>query len=131
MRLQMDDTKRAAIENEIRKRFDAYEKALTGNDVDALLDFFWDDPKSVRLTAEGGAWGYEAIANFRKGRPAEDLMRELLRTEINVLSDCIGVANAEYRRTGSGRRGAQSQVWQKRGDTWRIISAHVSLGPAP
>ena len=126
----MDDTTRATVEQEIRRAFDAYEAALTGNDVDALVDFFWDDPNSVRLTADGGAWGYDEIVAFRKGRPASDLARGLLRVEINVLSDTIGVANAEYRRTGSGRRGAQSQVWVKRGDTWRIIAAHVSLAAA-
>ncbi len=124
----MDTRIQEAVEGEVRPRFDAYEKALTGNDVDALLDFFWDDPRSVRLTAEGGAYGYDEIAAFRKGRSAEDLARTLLRTDFNVLSETIVVANAEYKRTRSGRRGAQSQVWVKRGDTWRIIAAHVSLG---
>ena len=37
---------------------------------------------------------------------------------------------AEYLRTGSGRRGAQSQVWVRRPEGWRIASAHVSLGAA-
>ena len=42
----------------------------------------------------------------------------------------MAVATAEYRRTGSGRRGAQSQVWVRRPEGWRIASAHVSLGSA-
>lgn len=114
-------------EAEIRTVFEAYEKALTSNDVDALINFFWDDPKSIRLGPDGGAYGYDEIAGFRKGRAADDVDRDLLRVEINVLASDIGVTTAEYKRKKSGRLGAQSQVWQKRGEDWRIISAHVSL----
>ena len=39
------------------------------------------------------------------------------------------MATAEYRRLKSGRRGAQSQVWVRRPEGWRIASAHVSLAP--
>ncbi len=119
----------SGIEDDVRDRFMAYETALTGNDVDALIDFFWNDPKAVRLGPDGGAYGYDEIAGFRKGRDASDVDRDLLRVEINVLGDDIAVANAEYKRKKSGRLGAQSQVWQKRDGTWRIISAHVSLRP--
>ena len=111
----------------VRARFDAYEAALTSNDVAALIDFFWDDPNAVRLGPDGGAYGYDEIAGFRKGRDASDIDRDLLRVEINVLADDIAIANAEYKRKKSGRLGAQSQGWQRRGDVWRIISAHVSL----
>lgn len=111
----------------VRARFDAYETALTSNDVAALIDFFWDDPQAVRLGPDGGAYGYDEIAGFRKGRDASDIDRDLLRVAINILADDIAVANAEYKRKKSGRLGAQSQVWQNRDGVWRIISAHVSL----
>jgi hypothetical protein len=53
--------------------------------------------------------------------------RELLRVDVVALAADLGVATAEYRRLGSGRRGAQSQVWMRRPKGWRIVSAHVSL----
>lgn len=115
------------IEAEIRTCFDGYEAALVGNDVEALIGYFWNDSRAVRLSAGGGLYGYEAIASFRKGRDATDMARELLRVDIVALSSDLGVATAEYRRSGSGRRGAQSQVWMRTGQGWRIVSAHVSI----
>lgn len=125
------DSKAAAaeVEAEIRRAFDAYETALVSNDVEALIAFFWEDPRAVRLGAAGGHYGFEEIAAFRRGRDAGDVARELTRVEITALSADLGVANAEYRRTGSGRRGAQSQVWMRTPAGWRIASAHVSLAP--
>lgn len=116
------------VAGEIRAAFDAYEAALVGNDVEALIGFFWDDPRATRLMTEGGLYGIEEIANFRKNRPTEDLARELTRVDVVALGADVGVATAEYRRLGSGRRGAQSQVWVRRPEGWRIASAHVSLG---
>ncbi len=114
---------------EIRAAFDRYEAALRANDVEALTGFFWNDPRAVRLMTEGGLYGFAAIAAFRRGRDPADLARELLRVDVVPLSPDIGVATAEYRRLGSGRRGAQSQVWMRTADGWRIASAHVSLAP--
>lgn len=121
----MDDDSVAA---EIRAAFEAYEAALAANDVDALIGFFWDDPRALRMTTDGGMYGIEAIAAFRKGRDVADLARVLTRVEIRVLGPDVGVAAAEYRRIGSGRCGAQSQVWVRRAEGWRIAAAHVSLG---
>ncbi|MEO1467721.1 MAG: AtzH-like domain-containing protein [Pseudomonadota bacterium] len=124
----MDGFDATAVEAEIRAAFDAYEAALMGNDVDGLVGLFWADPRAVRLTADGGAWGHGEIAAFRRGRDASDITRTLTRVEIVALSADIGVANATYRRTGSGRKGAQSQTWIRTAEGWRIASAHVSLG---
>jgi ketosteroid isomerase-like protein len=118
----------AAVAAEIRAAFEAYEAALQANDVAALVAFFWQDARAVRMTTDGGLYGIEAITAFRRGRDAKDIARELLRVEIVVLSAEIGLAVCEYRRLGSGRRGAQSQVWTRRLDGWRIAAAHVSLG---
>lgn len=118
----------AAIVAEVRAAFDGYEAALGANDVEALNGYFWQSPKTIRLMTEGGLYGIEAIAAFRKGRDVSDIARVLTRVEIVVLGPDVAVATAEYRREGSGRRGAQSQVWARRPEGWRIASAHVSLG---
>jgi hypothetical protein len=117
----------AMTAGEIRVAFDNYEAALMANDVDALSSFFWRDPRAVRLTAGGGAYGYDEIAAFRKGRNVSDIERDLTRVEILVLAPDLGIANAEYRRRNSGVKGAQSQVWKRFDEGWRIVSAHVSL----
>jgi ketosteroid isomerase-like protein len=123
----MDDFDRAAVEAEVRAAFAAYEAALQANDVAALTGFFWDDARAVRLSSEGSLYGIAAIAAFRRGRDVSDIARELTRVEVVALSPEVGVATAEYRRLESGRRGAQSQVWVRRPEGWRIASAHVSL----
>jgi len=81
----------------------------------------------VRLSAERSLYGFDEIAAFRQARDASDIARDLTRVDILVLTDDIGVAHAEYRRRISGRRGAQSQVWRRFPEGWRIVSAHVSL----
>jgi hypothetical protein len=55
------------------------------------------------------------------------MVDELLRVDVVAFGPDFGVATAEYRREKSGRRGAQSQVWMRRPEGWRIVSAHVSL----
>jgi ketosteroid isomerase-like protein len=124
----MGDFDEVDVAAEIRAAFDAYEAALMANDVEALTGFFWEDPRTVRLSRDGGLYGFEAIAAFRLGRDASDVARELLRADVVALGPEVGVATAEYRRLSSGRRGAQSQVWMRRPEGWRIVSAHVSLG---
>ncbi len=114
---------------EIRTEFEAYEAALLANDVAALSAFFWRDPRAVRLSPGGGLYGFEEIAAFRKGRDVTDVARDLERITIIALGPDCGVATAEYRRRGSGRRGAQSQTWARLPEGWRIVAAHVSLDP--
>lgn len=114
---------------EIRAAFDAYEAALLANDVAALSGFFWRDPRASRLGADGGLYGWQAIAGFRKGRNVSDVTRDLLRIDIHAFGRDLGTATAEYRRRGSGRQGAQSQTWVRFPEGWRIVAAHVSLAP--
>lgn len=118
----------AAVAAEVRAEFDGYEAALAANDVAALVGYFWDSPAAMRMMTEGGLYGIEEIAAFRKGRDMADMERELTRVTVLPLSPEVAVAMAEYRRLGSGRRGSQTQVWLRRPEGWRIASAHVSLG---
>jgi ketosteroid isomerase-like protein len=124
----MDEATRERVEREVFAAFDAYEAALVGNDVDALIAAFADDPRTMRLTTDGGLFGIDEIAAFRRGRDASDVARRLTRVEIVALEETVAVAAANYVRTGSGRKGAQTQVWHRRPEGWRIVAAHVSLG---
>ncbi|QDL94225.1 DUF3225 domain-containing protein (plasmid) [Paroceanicella profunda] len=125
----MDGFDADAVAAEIGAAFEAYERALGANDIEALAGFFWDDPRSTRLGPEGGFYGHAQITAFRRARDVSDTARELFETRIVALTPDLGTATTEYRRLASGRRGAQSQVWMRRPEGWRIVSAHVSLQP--
>ena len=117
-----------AVEAEVRAAFDGYEAALGANDVDALTGYFWDSPKAVRLMTEGGLYG---IDGDRRLPPGPRRLRHRARAVAGATSwrsaPTLRSRPREYRRIGSGRRGAQSQVWVRRPEGWRIASAHVSL----
>ena len=115
------------MEAEILTRIKACEAALGANDVDRLVGFFWDDPRAVRLSPGGALCGRDQIAGFRKGRDVSDIARELSEMRITAFSADFGTATCEYRRLGSGRRAAQSQIRMRRPEGWPIVSAHVSL----
>jgi ketosteroid isomerase-like protein len=125
----MDESARAKVEVEVRAAFDAYERALVGNDVEALIALFRPAPDTVRMTDAAGLYGIDEIAAFRRGRDPSDVARTLTRVHIVALTEDVAIATAEYTRTGSGRRGAQSQTWLRTTDGWRVAAAHVSLAP--
>lgn len=123
----MSDFDSASVEAEIRAEFAAYEEALSENDISALSAFFWEDQRAVRLGPDGGLYGHDRIRAFRRGRDVTDIARTLFEVRVTALGPDTGVATCEYRRVGSGKRGAQTQVWKKFPEGWRIVSAHVSL----
>lgn len=118
-----------AVVAEVRAAFDRYEQALVTNDVAVLDELFWRDPRTIRFSPDGAGYGHAAIAAFRAGRDTTDVARALERVTIVTFGADFAVALAEYRRTGSGRRGRQSQSWVRFTDGWRIVAAHVSLEP--
>lgn len=124
----MDEAERARVEADVRTAFEAYETALVTNDVEALIDLFAESPHTVRMTDDGGIYGFEDIAAFRRARDPGDVARTLTRVTIRALSPEIAYATAEYTRTNSGRKGCQSQVWQRGPKGWKVAGAHVSLG---
>lgn len=118
---------------EVSAQFARYEKALTGNDVAVLDELFWNSPHTLRYGVTESLYGYDQIAAFRSGRPAQGLQREVLRTVITTYGHDFATANIEFRRAGSDRTGRQSQTWMRTPQGWRVVAAHVSLlaPPAP
>jgi hypothetical protein len=116
---------------EVARQFARYEVALTTNDVAVLDELFWSSPHTLRYGATENLYGYEAIAGFRAGRPAQGLQREVLRTVITTYGRDFATANIEFRREGSERTGRQSQTWVRTADGWRVVAAHVSLLQTP
>lgn len=114
---------------EVGAQFARYEQALTGNDVAVLDELFWNSPHTLRYGATENLYGYDAIARFRAGRPAQGLAREVLKTVITTYGRDFATAHIEFRRAGSERIGRQSQTWVRMPEGWRVVAAHVSLLP--
>ena len=111
----------------VRAAVDAYEAALMDNDVEALDQVFWNDPRTVRYGVAENLYGFEAIAAFRQGRAGGSPERLRLRTEITTFGRDFAIANVEFQRLGANRTGRQTQTWIRLDQDWKVASAHVSL----
>ncbi|WP_213958469.1 MULTISPECIES: oxalurate catabolism protein HpxZ [unclassified Variovorax] len=112
---------------EVEAVFAQYQQALVSNDVPVLDMLFWNSPHTLRYGASENLYGYDAIRDFRKGRPAVNLEREITATSVTSFGQDFAVTNVEFRRAGSDRIGRQSQTWVRMPEGWRVVSAHVSL----
>ncbi|WAL58231.1 oxalurate catabolism protein HpxZ [Thermocoleostomius sinensis] len=119
----------ADVVMEVTAAFEQYEVALVQNQVPVLDRLFWHSPHTIRYGVTENLYGYEAIAAFRTARSAIGLDRTLKNTIITTYGRDFATANTEFQR---GRQhGRQSQTWMRTPDGWRVVSAHVSLLPAP
>ncbi len=114
---------------EVTEAFGRYERALVENDVAALDELFWNNPRTLRFGIAENLYGYDAIKAFRTGRSPINLTRELRNTVIVSYGRDMATANTEFQREGSKLTGRQSHVWVRTEDGWRIAAAHVSLMP--
>ena len=112
---------------EVSAEFDRYERALLANDIPALNDFFWGDPRALRYSVAATQHGHAEVAASRLARPTKDLERLLFATVVTTFGRDVATANTEFRRTESGRLGRQSQTWIRFPEGWRIVAAHVSF----
>ena len=117
---------------EVREAFGRYEQALVSNDVQALNEFFRDDPRTIRYGTGEILYGYDEIKAFRAARSPVALGRTLDRTVITTFGRDLAVASTLYERPSApGKTGRQMQTWVKFPEGWRVVAAHVSLIDAP
>lgn len=116
---------------EVTAAFERYEAALNANEVSVLDESFWASPHTVRYGLGENLYGRDEILAFRKGRAPVDLRRTLLRTAITTFGRDVAIANCEFLKPQSGRRGRQSQTWVRMAEGWRVVSAHVSWFTPP
>ncbi len=112
---------------EVEQACSRYERALVSNDVAVLDELFWDSPLTLRYGVSENLYGYDAICDFRAGRPAVGLARAVLKTVITTYGRDFATANLEFQRVGSSKTGRQSQTWVRTPAGWRVVAAHVSL----
>jgi hypothetical protein len=113
---------------EVRAAFDAYERALVANDVEALDAMFRDDPRTIRFGGTENLFGYAQIKAFRAARSPAGLARTLSDTVITAYGRDIAIASTLFHRTTMpGKVGRQMQTWVRFPDGWRVVAAHVSV----
>jgi AtzH-like len=117
---------------ELEALYPRYEQALVSNDAETLIAMFWQDEQVMRFGVTENLYGPAELAAFRKGRPAANLARTVLRRDIVTFGRDFASITLEFeRQTPTGPiHGRQSQVWVRLTEGWRIVQAHVSLLPA-
>ena len=123
----IDDIDRPDVVHEVSAALQRYEDALVADDVDTLIELFWDSELTLRFGPTESLHGAAEIAAFRKTRTQGDLTRDVERIQVTAFGDDVAIATVEYTRRSNGHRGRQSQTWVRTGAGWRIVLAHVSM----
>ncbi|WP_433828821.1 AtzH-like domain-containing protein [Actinoplanes sp. CA-015351] len=109
---------------EVTAAFEAYERALVANDVDAILGFFAAD--AVRFGIADQQFGIEEQTRWRRAQSALPPGRWLKETDIQGYGRSTAVVTTMFGYHGSDVQGRQSQTWVRLPEGWRIVTAHVS-----
>ncbi|HYZ54939.1 MAG TPA: AtzH-like domain-containing protein [Streptosporangiaceae bacterium] len=120
---ELDDPVIAALLN----AFWSYERALAANDVPALEGWFADDPATLRTDGAATLVGHDEISAFRRDRPVPP-PRMVERLHVRAAGPGAVFAVAESVREDGGT-GAQSQLWIRGPQGWRVSAAHVATAP--
>ena len=94
--------------DEVRACFEAYEPALLANDVDAMDDWFWDDPAVVRFGIAECQYGPEEIAAWRRTTAPVPADRRHVRTTVVAHGHGPRGGAPSSSPTASGRAAAAS-----------------------
>lgn len=130
----MPDLNVPAVVAEITALHDAYERALTANDVGALDGFFWDSVHTVRYGVSEHLYGADAIRAYRHTSAPGYTERVLERREVRTFGPAFAVVMCEIAVRGPERprQVRQSQTWVRFPQLgWKIVAAHVSHAVRP
>ncbi|MET0673528.1 MAG: AtzH-like domain-containing protein [Microbacterium pygmaeum] len=114
----------AGIPTDLRAAFDAYERAIMANDLDALDAFFVRSDETMRGDGAGLLVGHDAISAFRGLRGGVP-PRTIERVEYRPLADDVALLVSVSRFAGGGT-GLQTQIWRLVDGDWLITAAHVT-----
>ena len=127
----MSGINRRAIPQDLIGAVEKYEKALMGNDVQKLSQFFASDPDGIpvsRVDNDGWLSGKVEISDFRSRRGSAPTRFLKVRT-YRMLSCDAAVVVSEFDKS-SGGVVDQTQVWERFEEQWKIVSAHLTY-PTP
>lgn len=120
------DVERRAVA-EVSECFADYERALVDNDVEAMDQWFWDDPAVTRFGLAENQYGFDEIATWRRETGPVPSDRRHVRTTLTAHGPEVVVVTLEFANGDRPGRGRQSQVWRSTADGWRVVHAHVSM----
>lgn len=109
---------------EVTAAFEAYERALVTNDVEAMLGFFAGD--ALRYGIADQQAGLAEQRRWRESQPPLPAGRHLKDTEVHAYGGSAAVVTTLFGYPGSDVLGRQSQTWARLPEGWRIVHAHVS-----
>ncbi|WP_127504590.1 AtzH-like domain-containing protein [Actinoplanes solisilvae] len=109
---------------EVAAAFEAYEKALVANDVEAMLGFFAEG--TVRYGIADQQVGLDEQRAWRLAQPPLPPGRRLKDTIIQSYGNGVALVNTLFCYPGGEVLGRQSQTWVRLPHGWRIVAAHVS-----
>lgn len=112
------------IPADLRAAFDAYERAIMANDLDALDAAFAPGEATLRGDGAGLLVGHEQISAFR-GLRGGVAPRVIESVEYRPLGEGLALLVSVSRFAGGGR-GLQTQVWELTSGRWLITAAHVT-----
>ena len=89
------------VVEEVRERFERYEKALIEKDVETLDATFWDSPHTIRYALHENGYGFDEIHRHRLARPPGPGIKEKrIRLEILTLGRDLAMVNLEFKLRG-------------------------------
>jgi ketosteroid isomerase-like protein len=109
---------------EVTGAFEAYERALVADDVEAIIGFF--APDAVRFGIADQQVGLEEQRRWRLAQPPLPPGRWLKDTIVQAYGPDVAVVTTLFGYPGADVLGRQSQTWVRLPDGWRIVTAHVS-----
>lgn len=117
------------VVREVTEAFWNYEKALTSNDVEALLQLFWASQHTLRFGHTETLYGHDEIEEFRRRRHGAGPDRVVEKLVVTTFGRDFGTANCEASNRQTGAVSRQSHTWVRLPEGWRIVAAHVSARP--
>ncbi len=117
------------VHAETTAAFRRYVKALTANDIDTVKALFWDSEHTLRYGTGENLYGMNAISAFRDGQRGHRIELEITRLVITTFGRDFATANCEMQRLDLGMSSRMSHSWVRFTEGWRIVAAHVSIGP--
>ncbi|MGK2875838.1 MAG: AtzH-like domain-containing protein [Nocardioides sp.] len=110
--------------------FHAYEEALADNDIDAMNHWFSAGDSVVRFGVGEEQWGGGAVRLWRRTANPVRPGRTRSETRVTWCGEDVAVVSTLFHYPDQQDVGRQSQVWQRAGDSWQVVHAHVSMRAA-
>ncbi|MGW0038069.1 AtzH-like domain-containing protein [Gordonia sp. NPDC003376] len=115
-----------SVDSDVLEAFWRYDDALLSDDVAAMGALFEDSAHTLRVDGTRMLVGHQEITEFRSSR-AHPATRQILHAHARTIAaDTVLIAAVTHAPDRIDLRGYQTQVWQKCGERWVIIAAHLT-----